>query len=58
MNELKPCPFCGKEARIESIDIEPSHSYFIRCTKKCCEQTNAYKDKLSAIEAWNKRVKE
>lgn len=58
MNELKPCPFCGNEARVEIIDIAPSRSYFIRCTQKCCEQTNAYKDKLSAIEAWNRRVKE
>ena len=40
MTELKPCPFCGGEAKIECIECTPtinaeclSKTFVIRCTK-------------------------
>lgn len=71
MDELKPCPFCGGEARewnngsIEPI-IDENGSYVdmlifspdmfgIECTKCCC-QNIGYSSEQEAIKAWNKRI--
>ena len=55
MSELKPCPFCGKEA--ELIDCEVRPRWFVKCSNKYCgaEQGYTYVDKKSAIKAWNRR---
>lgn len=49
--ELKPCPFCGLQARIRKINAE---YYVITCTKNCVETEITTKEK--AIEIWNKRA--
>ena len=52
MEELKPCPFCGKE----KITIEERWQYFGYCVNCGCEGPNA-PTKRQAISAWNKRSK-
>ena len=62
-NELKPCPFCGGEAFINTVE---SHAHevatfmpdypggtFIECTSCTCALSGETEDK--AIEAWNTR---
>ena len=53
MEELKRCPFCGGEAKIAEYGC-----YSVYCTQFCCEQTIAYQDKETAIEAWNRRAED
>lgn len=51
--ELKPCPFCGGEAKIcGTREIGMS---WIAC-KSCIGQTTCYDTEEEAIEAWNRRV--
>lgn len=57
--ELKPCPFCGKEAAIFEY---PREGYFtIRCTGRMkCIAGHAwfppYRGEEAAVKAWNNRV--
>lgn len=53
--ELKPCPFCGREAIIEEVKIANRCDYFIRC--KCGVEHRLYKSKQNAIKMWNRRIK-
>lgn len=68
--ELKPCPFCGGEAKIKAAT--KSYSFTIWCACKCgartegfCPDTNKEDDtmenieecKKRAIEAWNSTIK-
>ena len=56
MSELKPCPFCGGEAKIRDFstpDLDPEIDVF--CTN-CGGQTFVYETVGEAIEAWNRRV--
>ena len=52
---LKPCPFCGGEARTDFA--EPDH-YLIDCREKSCavRPWALEKTEVGAIAAWNKRV--
>ena len=57
--ELKPCPFCGGEARLQRKVV----GYYVIC-KKCGCRTPYYQyqyapievKKQEAIEAWNRRT--
>lgn len=49
--ELKPCPFCGGEARVHESAGGWS---FVFCEE--CEAELRGETKAEAIEAWNKRV--
>lgn len=50
MSELKPCPFCGGEAKL----ICPrGRVTWIRC---CIFETKVFQTKKQAIEAWNRRA--
>ncbi len=51
--ELKPCPFCGAEAKIAEYGC-----YSVYCIRQCCEQPIAYPDRETAIEEWNRRVED
>ena len=62
MNEqLKPCPFCGKEVLLYEKYIKTglgttlSKEYRIRCNK-CSIETKAFKTTASAVKFWNKRA--
>ena len=50
--ELKPCPFCGGEAKIQGIKV-----VWIKC-KQCGVATIGYKEEARAIKVWNSRVTE
>ena len=56
MTELKKCPFCGSEARLNTCSVK----YFVECTHETwCEvlpKTWLYNTKEEAIEAWNRRA--
>ena len=56
MEQIKACPFCGREAKLIDCDIYPQ--WFIRCTYKfcCVEQAHCYATKQAAIKAWNRRA--
>lgn len=50
--ELKPCPFCGREAR----RYHGTHDmYGVACTK-CTAKIYGYASKASATRAWNRRA--
>lgn len=49
-NELKPCPFCGGEARLVG-----HYPYSITCCN-CRATTVIYNTPEKAIDAWNNRV--
>ena len=58
--KLKPCPFCGGEAKFEEVTIEFNSGFWdyggivIKCSK-CGVQTNAYSQTGMAARAWNTR---
>jgi Lar family restriction alleviation protein len=54
--ELKPCPFCGGEARIIDFEDDEYRYYQICCTKCKCKM-DAHIGKHNAIDAWNRRAK-
>lgn len=51
--ELKPCPFCGGEAKATEY---AKQDYTIECKK--CGAEIGWRPKASAIRCWNRRVKE
>lgn len=60
--KLKPCPFCGGEARIGRRDycFEDSNEYamsahYVECST-CYVRTIEYKSKDGAADAWNRRA--
>ena len=50
--ELKPCPFCGGEARRYYGGYD---SHGVAC-KKCTAKIYGYASKASATRAWNRRA--
>ena len=59
MKELKPCPFCGGKALIQSEsrvygDNHVSTGLFVECVS-CGAGTRLYTLASLATEAWNKR---
>lgn len=57
--ELKPCPFCGNMAEIETFEVKrlfrDVKAYFVKC--KCCKnRTEINLDIKDSINAWNRRV--
>ena len=63
MEELKPCPFCGGEAKISERyreGISNRKMYWVECKK--CGITQAhhalagYNSRTKAVNAWNMRA--
>lgn len=56
MIELKPCPFCGGEAKLEDLGgTEKCGRYFVKCTKCKIAQDTLWASKKTAIHQWNRR---
>lgn len=59
--KLKPCPFCGCDAKIKSYGvIRPYVHYWVVCGSRSCQahymNEITYNEKEHAIEAWNRRA--
>lgn len=54
--ELKPCPFCGNTAcdHIKYYRYIQKQRHVVKCTK--CKASMEYRDRKSAIKAWNRRA--
>ena len=50
--ELKPCPFCGKDEA--NFTTDKWGNYYVEC-EYCGAQTNPYDDKEIVIEEWQTR---
>lgn len=66
MSELKPCPFCGGEAQIDSTELHDEYraddfTWLVICSSAAC-YGNAYQldhtfyNRQDAVEAWNTRT--
>ena len=59
MPELKPCPFCGGEAKLQDTTYGNNISaYVVRCKNIDCDirpATSYFRLKKEAIERWNRR---
>ena len=59
MADLKPCPFCGGEAKVDkytSGKFKKLTAFYIEC-RVCKIRTPLELEKGKAIEAWNRRTK-
>lgn len=60
MAELKPCPFCGCKAIMETFQVarEKSPRYRVRCTGKDCRISLDWDwwSEAEAREVWNRRT--
>ena len=54
---LKPCPFCGADAKIVTTTYKDKDVVFICCSNVACEvRTMAEKKVETAQKKWNRRV--
>ena len=59
MTELKPCPFCGSEARVAELDAYiGGETYMMVSCPNCWAHTIPQKTEELAVAAWNGRVNE
>lgn len=62
--KLKPCPFCGGEAKLVKISDKMGNllimGYKAKCSNcRCSPRPNNYTgNKQEAIEEWNRRAKD
>lgn len=60
--KLKPCPFCGGEAKMkDTLLINNISAYVIGCGNTGCyvrPTTSYYRKRKEVIEAWNRRAGE
>lgn len=54
MTELKPCPFCGGEAKVQSF----YKNHCVYCAKCNASTMKYFQTETKAIEAWNRRAED
>lgn len=54
MYDLKPCPFCGGEAILETVDGNSPEECYIYCPE-CDFESGVYSEPKFIIEKWNRR---
>lgn len=52
MSELKPCPFCGSEAKV----VEVYDLYKVECTWDFCPTNALSGNEETAASSWNRRA--
>ena len=55
MAELKPCPFCGGEAILETLEGNSPEAYYVYCPK-CNFESGLYSEPDFIVEKWNRRA--
>lgn len=53
---IKPCPFCGRTPKVETIKTGNKREWYITC--KCGIEQTLYVSKQGAIKAWNRRTQD
>ena len=55
---LKPCPFCGREAKVvDSYDcLMGLYFYFVECSECTATFLSGTVEKSDAVKQWNERV--
>ncbi|GMO52594.1 MAG: hypothetical protein Pg6C_18340 [Treponemataceae bacterium] len=56
--ELKPCPFCGGKARIESGYGRHDDGFCFVLCENCYAETAEEKGEESAAARWNRRARD
>ena len=59
MNQLLPCPFCGKEPEIDGYKIKGIMHWNVSCMNDHClvhVETDDFESEEESIGAWNKRA--
>lgn len=56
MSELKPCPFCGGNAKLMTYKTPTFGEVFYVACRVCGNETKVKLADEEAIEAWNRRV--
>ena len=59
LTNLKPCPFCGGDAKLKTIIDSDHYIYYVKCSNTRCKvraYTLVYRKKHEAIQAWNRRT--
>ena len=56
MRDLKPCPFCGRQAELRYT--EEGFAYIVCANDGCYVRTDGHLNEDSAIRHWNKRFAE
>jgi Lar family restriction alleviation protein len=56
--KLKPCPFCGGEAKFYTVDKYDRVVWKVMCGARvdCCLLLNDFDTREEAINAWNERA--
>lgn len=57
--ELKPCPFCGGDVKVDIANTLGGMKWFVECKNIRCDImpcTSAWSSPQDAIEAWNERA--
>lgn len=57
-HDLKPCPFCGGEARIETVNHDYGVTYSVGCfgSGRCGASFTLFDHRNDAIATWNRRT--
>lgn len=59
VDELKPCPFCGREAIMSADKNKAGPRYYVRCDNHTCSViafTLCMKTEEEAAKVWNRRA--
>jgi Lar family restriction alleviation protein len=59
MEKLKPCPFCGGDAKLKKVDELIVDMYFVCCGNTNCQtyaRTAYQATKEMAVKVWNRRA--
>jgi len=61
MSNLKPCPFCGGDAKVrkshENFLVHPADCWMVQCADNDCGCGTSFESsEYKAVAAWNRRA--